>query len=140
MTRHPLARSSWAVSWPRMPRPMTTKVSPSVGWARRTPWSAMAPSVTVLASANAEPVGNAHHEVARDADDLGVVRSLRAGARDAIADVQVVDALADLDDTSGRRVAGRLAAGELALDHARGCTDALGRRVPEDLHDLVRLA
>ena len=42
-----------------MPRPSTTNVSPSVGCARRTPCSAIAPSVTVLAASGSRPAGTA---------------------------------------------------------------------------------
>jgi hypothetical protein len=57
ITRHPFARSSWTVSWPMIPSPITPIVSPSVGSARRTPCMAMAPSVTVDASPRETPGG-----------------------------------------------------------------------------------
>ncbi len=73
-----------------MPSPITTTVSPSVGCARRTPCSAIAPSVTVDAGADVEPLRDADGEVDRHVDQLGVVRDPGAGAGDAVADAEPV--------------------------------------------------
>ena len=69
--------------------------------------------------------GIGHRQVARNANDLGVVRGLRAGARNAIADLEISHPLADLDHGAGRRVPGRLASRELALHHVSRSTDPL---------------
>ena len=52
-TRQPLIRSSSAVSRPIRPRPITTTVSPRVGFSRRIPCKPMAP-MTVKAAASSE--------------------------------------------------------------------------------------
>ena len=58
-TRQPFARSSCTASWPIRPRPITAPISPSVGLATRSPWSAIAPSVAKAACSSATPSGHA---------------------------------------------------------------------------------
>ena len=139
MTRQPLARRSWTVSWPRMPRPMTTNVSPSVGDGATDALEGDGTKGHRARLREPELVRDGDRQVARDADDLGVVRGLRPGARDPIADVEVGHALADLDHDAGRRVAGRLASRELAFDHVPCCADAFCRGDIEDSLDLAGL-
>ena len=73
------------------PRPMTTTRSPSAVSARRTPCSAIAPTVVNAASRSGTPVGHRRDEVAGHRHDLGVVGVARAGARHALADAEVGD-------------------------------------------------
>ena len=139
ITRAPLARSSWTASWPRMPSPITATVSPSVGCTRRTPWSAIAPRVTVDAASGVEPVRDADGEVHRDVDQLGVVRDPGARAGDAVAGAEPAHLVADADDDARGRVAGRHARREHPAHALVRAREALVLRDLEHALRVVRL-
>ena len=90
-------------------------VSPSVGCARRTPCMAIAPSVTVDGGVERESSESAP-QIDRHVDYLGMVGDARAGAGDAVADLDAIDLRSNRDDNPGRRIACRHAGIELALD------------------------
>ena len=82
-----------------------------------------------------EFVGQQHGQIARHADDLGMMRALRPGARDAITHGEVRDAVADFEDGSRRRVARRLGFVEFAFDQGfRGAESLGGNHLQRLLH------
>ena len=84
----------------------------------------MAPSATVLASSKLDAVGDRRHEVLGNADDLCMVRALRARTGDPVAGSDAFEPGADLDDDSGGGVARRRPRGELSLDDVPCPADA----------------
>ena len=120
---------------------MTTHASPRRTSAMRTPCSAMAPTVTKAASAESTPSGIARRQAHRHADDFGVIGLARARARNAVADREAFDAVADVEDGARAAVAERHGDVDARSDGLDGGRDAVAARLVDDLaHQVGPLA